>query len=71
MGNVRKSGAKQPCWKDTNIGKYEVTEGQYTAFLNAVAADYTYELYNTMMSEISEDGTSLCLCVDGTALCAC
>jgi len=31
------------------IGKYEVTAGQYTAFLNAVAATDTYGLYNTSM----------------------
>ena len=31
-----------------NIGKYEVTAGQYTAFLNAVAATDTYALYNTV-----------------------
>ena len=29
-----------------NIGKYEVTAGQYTEFLNAVAATDTYGLYN-------------------------
>ena len=33
-----------------NIGKYEVTAGQYTAFLNAAAATDTYGLYNTTMS---------------------
>jgi len=33
-----------------NIGKYEVTAGQYTEFLNAVAATDTYSLYNTNMS---------------------
>ena len=33
-----------------NIGKYEVTAGQYTAFLNAVAGVDTYALYNTVMS---------------------
>lgn len=33
-----------------NIGKYEVTAGQYTAFLNAVAATDTYGLYNTKMN---------------------
>jgi formylglycine-generating enzyme required for sulfatase activity len=33
-----------------NIGKYEVTAGQYTAFLNAVARVDTYALYNTTMS---------------------
>ena len=33
-----------------NIGKYEVTAGQYTEFLNAVATTDTYGLYNTNMS---------------------
>ena len=32
------------------IGKYEVTNAQYTAFLNAVAATDNYGLYNTEMS---------------------
>ncbi len=32
-----------------NIGKYEVTASQYTAFLNAVAGVDTYGLYNTSM----------------------
>ncbi|MBN1489479.1 MAG: hypothetical protein JXA69_06125, partial [Phycisphaerae bacterium] len=32
-----------------NIGKYEVTAGQYTAFLNKVAATDAYGLYNTNM----------------------
>jgi sulfatase modifying factor 1 len=32
-----------------SIGKYEVTLLQYTAFLNAVAADDTYDLYNLNM----------------------
>jgi formylglycine-generating enzyme required for sulfatase activity len=32
-----------------NIGTYEVTAGQYTAFLNAVAVTDTYGLYNTDM----------------------
>ena len=36
-----------------NIGKYEVTAGQYTAFLTAVAATDTYALYNTGMSSAS------------------
>jgi len=31
------------------IGKYEVTIGQYTKFLNAVAKTDTYDLYNTSM----------------------
>jgi formylglycine-generating enzyme required for sulfatase activity len=33
-----------------NIGKYEVTAGQYTEFLNAVAGVDTCALYNTTMS---------------------
>ena len=32
-----------------NIGTYEVTAGQYTAFLNAVAVTDAYGLYNTSM----------------------
>ncbi|MBN1345075.1 MAG: SUMF1/EgtB/PvdO family nonheme iron enzyme [Phycisphaerae bacterium] len=32
-----------------NIGKFEVTAGQYTDFLNAVADTDTYGLYNTSM----------------------
>ncbi|MEN9663783.1 MAG: hypothetical protein RLZZ326_146 [Planctomycetota bacterium] len=34
---------------DYQIGKYDVTIGQYTAFLNAVAATDTYSLYNSIM----------------------
>jgi sulfatase modifying factor 1 len=47
-----------------NIGKYEVTVGQYTAFLNAVAATDTYALYNARMATdlnvagIARSGTS-------------
>jgi formylglycine-generating enzyme required for sulfatase activity len=33
-----------------SIGKFEVTAGQYTAFLNAVAKTDTYGLYNTYMA---------------------
>jgi len=36
-----------------NIGKYEVTAGQYTGFLNAVAKTDTYALYNTAMADTS------------------
>ena len=35
------------------IGTYEVTAGQYTEFLNAVAADDTYGLYNERMADPS------------------
>jgi len=47
-----------------NIGKYEVTAGQYTAFLNAVAKTDTYGLYNMNMDssaygcQITQHGTS-------------
>ncbi|MCO6437508.1 MAG: SUMF1/EgtB/PvdO family nonheme iron enzyme [Phycisphaerae bacterium] len=34
---------------DYAIGKYEITAGQYTAFLNAVATTDTHGLYNTAM----------------------
>ena len=36
-----------------DMGKYEVTAGQYTEFLNAVAAADTYGLYNTNMESSS------------------
>jgi formylglycine-generating enzyme len=39
------------------IGKYEVTTGQYTAFLSAVAAEDTYGLYNYMIQRDGEPGS--------------
>ena len=47
-----------------NMGKYEVTAGQYSEFLNAVASTDTYGLYNTSMwsssygSKIQRSGSS-------------
>ena len=47
-----------------NIGKYEVTAGQYCEFLNAVAATDTYGLYNPNMDsslfgcQITQNGDS-------------
>ena len=47
-----------------NIGTYEVTAGQYTTFLNAVAANDPYGLYNSEMSldtygcKIQQSGSS-------------
>ncbi len=46
-----------------NMGKYEVTAGQYTEFLNAVATTDTYGLYNGSMStnygcKIQQSGSS-------------
>jgi sulfatase modifying factor 1 len=49
---------------DYQIGKYDVTIGQYTDFLNAVAATDTYSLYNEYMAShlnvagISQAGVS-------------
>jgi sulfatase modifying factor 1 len=49
---------------DYQIGKYDVTIGQYTEFLNAVAKTDTYSLYNASMATdlkiagISQTGTS-------------
>ena len=46
------------------IGKYEVTAGQYVDFLNAAAGTDTYGLYNTFMDssthgcQITQNGTS-------------
>ena len=39
---------------DYQIGKYEITAGQYTAFLNAVAADDIHNLYTAYMSDPSD-----------------
>jgi formylglycine-generating enzyme required for sulfatase activity len=38
------------------IGKYEVTAGQYTEFLNAVATEDTYGLYNMLMDYDANPG---------------
>jgi formylglycine-generating enzyme required for sulfatase activity len=50
--------------EDYQIGTYEVTAGQYTEFLNAVAATDTYGLYNANMDssshgcQITQNGVS-------------
>ena len=55
VGNVGNAGDVQPggtfgaVGYAYNIGKYEVTAGQYTAFLGDVAATDTYGLYNGNM----------------------
>lgn len=41
---------------DYQIGKYEVTAGQYTEFLNAVAKDDPNGLYKTKMGDAGGDG---------------
>ena len=42
------------------IGKYDVTAGQYTAFLNAVAGVDTYDLYNSDMAGGGSSGEYGC-----------
>lgn len=42
-----------------SIGKYEVTAGQYTEFLNAVAATDTYRLYNRFMMDDTSYGCKI------------
>lgn len=39
-----------------HVGTYEVTNGQYTAFLNSVAATDTHSLYNTSMGSSTDGG---------------
>jgi|CXWL01.1.fsa_nt_gi formylglycine-generating enzyme required for sulfatase activity len=46
FGQNRVCGAVNYVYK---IGKFEITAGQYTAFLNAVADDDIHELYNPLM----------------------
>jgi formylglycine-generating enzyme required for sulfatase activity len=48
-----------------NIGKYEVTAGQYTAFLSAVGGSDTYALYNTNMSN-TDSGSGITRSGGGT-----
>ncbi|HOW74072.1 MAG TPA: SUMF1/EgtB/PvdO family nonheme iron enzyme [Phycisphaerae bacterium] len=48
-----------------NVGMYEVTAGQYTAFLNAVAGVDTYWLYNRSMSRL-DNGSGITRSGGGT-----
>jgi formylglycine-generating enzyme required for sulfatase activity len=48
-GNANDSTGYGSVSEEYRIGKYEVTAGQYTEFLNAVAAADTHGLYNTSM----------------------
>lgn len=51
-----------------NIGKYEVTAGQYMAFLNAVADTDTYALYNTAMLSDTASGSGIARSGGGTLI---
>jgi sulfatase modifying factor 1 len=42
-----------------NIGEYDVTSSQYTAFLNAVAATDTYGVYNSAMASTTLGGPGI------------
>ncbi len=62
-GEVQSQGTFGAVGYNYRIGTHEVTNGQYTAFLNAVAATDTHSLYNTNMSTnthggINRSGTS-------------
>ena len=50
---------------DYKIGKFEVTAGQYTEFLNAVAATDTYDLYNLNMDVAYKVDGSGCQIIRG------
>lgn len=49
-GEVQSQGAFGAVANDYRIGTTEVTVGQYTDLLNAVAATDSYALYNTAMA---------------------
>jgi sulfatase modifying factor 1 len=63
-GNPATSGERGGVSYPYYIGKYEVTVGEYTAFLNAVAATDSYGLYNPAMATdlyiagIAQNGSS-------------
>jgi len=44
------------------MGKYDVTAGQYTAFLNAVATTDTYGLYSLGMAVVGTSSGGFCGC---------
>ena len=49
-GNANSSSGYGAVADTYSIGKYEVTINQYASFLNSVAADDTYSLYNASMA---------------------
>jgi formylglycine-generating enzyme len=62
-GNAAGQGAVDYSY---NIGKYEVTAGQYNAFLNAVAGVDSHALYNTNMANTT-NGSGIARTGAGTA----
>ena len=57
-GNAITGGTFGGVSQEFQIGKYEVTNNQYTAFLNAVAASDPYSLYSTNMNGNATGGIS-------------
>jgi formylglycine-generating enzyme required for sulfatase activity len=55
-GNTNDSTGYGGVGYDYHIGTYEVTNSQYTAFLNATAATDTHSLYNTSMNSDAKHG---------------
>jgi len=55
-GNANDSSGFGGVSYDYHIGTHEVTNSQYTAFLNATAATDTHSLYNTSMSSSTHGG---------------
>ena len=55
-GNANDSTSHGAVGYDYHIGTYEVTNSQYTAFLNATAATDTHSLYNTNMNSSTHGG---------------
>jgi formylglycine-generating enzyme required for sulfatase activity len=55
-GDVQSQGTFGAVGYNYRIGTTEVTNEQYTEFLNAVAATDTYELYNTLMESTTWGG---------------
>ncbi len=55
-GDVQSQGTFGLVGYSYRIGKHEVTNAQYTVFLNAVAASDPYDLYNPMMGSFTQGG---------------
>ena len=66
-GNAADSRGYGAVAYEYNIGKYEVTAEQYTAFLNAVAKTDTYGLYDSGMGDSSAFGYGCQITRHGTS----
>lgn len=59
LGNAADAGGYGSVAEEYYIGTYEVTTGQYTEFLNAVAIEDMYGLYNDWMANTSVKGCGI------------